>query len=110
MSEKCPLRPLAGRCVVRVLTPPDKSPGGILLLPGWKGKSGKAKKEKVQVGIVTAVGPGRKLESGELTAPTIRVGDRVLFGTLAGSQEYEADGRTWTLLNQHDVLGRVERV
>ncbi len=109
-SNRCPLRPLAGRCVVRKLSPPSVSPGGVLLLPEWKGKRGKKVEQKVQVGVVCAVGPGRKLESGELTPSTIRVNDKVIFSTLAGSQEYERDGQVWTLLNQHDVLGRVEKV
>ncbi len=98
MDNPCPLRPLAGRCVVRKLSPPSVSPGGVLLVPDWKGKRGK----KVE--------PGRRLEDGTLTPSTIRVGDRVIFSTLAGSQDYERDGQVWTLLNQHDVLGRVEKV
>lgn len=64
-------------------------------------------KEKVNIGIVQAVGRGKALESGKLREPssTLVKGAKVIFGKYAG-QEFELDGEKGLLLLREDeILG-----
>ena len=71
------IRPLYDRVVVRRKEEEETTAGGILL-PG-------SAKEKPNQGKVVAVCDGKVLESGELRALTVKVGDTVVFGQYAGS-------------------------
>lgn len=62
-----------------------------------------AQKEKPQVGIVTAVGPGRITESGERIKPEIEVGNKIVFAKYAGN-EVKIDEKSYIIINERDVL------
>jgi chaperonin GroES len=55
-------------------------------------------KEKLQQGVVVAVGNGKKDEPMELT-----VGDTVLYGKYAGT-EISVDGKDYLIMRQSDVV------
>jgi chaperonin GroES len=61
-------------------------------------------KEKPQEGEVMAVGHGKRLESGELVALDVKVGERILFGKYSGS-ETKLDGVEYIVMREGDVLG-----
>lgn len=67
------LRPLYDRVVIRRSEEEKKTAGGIVL-PG-------SAAEKANTGEVVAVGQGRLLVSGEVRELTVKVGDKVLFGS-----------------------------
>lgn len=104
---RCPLKPTAGRVVVRRLEGARVSRGGILLPDPARAK----KNRKVHEGVVCAVGPGRRLDDGGFAGPPVRsdglaleVGDRVVFTTEAGEVVEVTDGVKWSIINEGDIL------
>ena len=65
-------KPLHDRVLVRRVQSEEKTKGG-LIIPDTA-------KEKPAEGEVVALGEGARKDSGELIAPSVSVGDRVLFG------------------------------
>lgn len=54
-------------------------------------------------GKVVAVGPGKRLEDGEIRPLTVKVGDTVVFGKYAGN-EVE---KKYLIIKETDVLARI---
>jgi chaperonin GroES len=94
------LKPLADRIIVKAVEAEDKSPGGILLPD--------TAKEKPQQGEVIAVGPGRLLDSGKISAMDLQVGDRIYFAKYGGT-EVKVGGDEFIILRQDDVLAVLEK-
>ena len=51
-----------------------------------------------------AIGAGARKDSGELIAPSVAVGDRVLFGKWSGT-EVTLDGKELLIMKESDILG-----
>ena len=94
------IRPLYDRVVVRRKEEEEATAGGILL-PG-------SAKEKPNQGEVLAVGDGKVLDSGDLRALTVKVGDTVIFGQYAGSNTIEVDGEELIIMGESEIFGVVE--
>ncbi|WP_166830877.1 co-chaperone GroES [Thalassoroseus pseudoceratinae] len=94
------LNPLDDRVVVEPASAEETTAGGIVL-PG-------AAQEKPQRGTVTAVGPGRLLDSGDRAAVAVSVGDEVLFGKYGGN-DIEIDGVEYKILRESDILAKIEK-
>ncbi len=93
------IAPLADHILVRRLKEQEKTSGGIIIPD--------TAKEKPQEARVIAVGPGPRLESGEIRPLDVKPGDRVLIGQYAGS-EVTLDGEEHLILREDDVLGVLE--
>ena len=93
------LRPLHDRVVVERKEEEKTSAGGIIL-------SGTAA-EKPSQGVVIAVGPGKKNDSGEVAPMGVSVGDTVIFGLYGGS-EVKIDGQEYLILGESDIFGVIE--
>jgi chaperonin GroES len=84
----------------RVLVKPDPEEdrrGGILLPDSAK--------EKPQRGTVVAVGEGRRLDSGEIVPPPLKVGDRVIYSKYGGT-EIEDGGEEYMILGSSDIYAK----
>lgn len=92
-------RPLHDRVVVRRIEANEKTAGGIIIPD--------TAKEKPSEGEVIAVGPGARNEKGELVAPDLKAGDRVLFGKWSGT-EVRIDGEDLIIMKESDILGVIE--
>jgi chaperonin GroES len=92
-------RPLHDRIVVKRIDAEEKSRGGIIIPD--------TAKEKPQQGEIVAVGPGARNEAGQLIAPDVKVGDRVLFGKWSGT-EVTIDGTELLIMKETDILGVLE--
>ncbi|MFZ4507180.1 MAG: co-chaperone GroES [Fimbriimonas sp.] len=92
------LQPLHDRIVVEAAPKEEKSAGGIILPD--------TAQEKPQRGIVLAVGPGKRLDSGQLAPVDIAVGDTVLYGKYGGT-EVTVDGKDFIILRADDILAVV---
>jgi chaperonin GroES len=90
------IRPLYDRIVVKRITEQETTRKGIIIPDSAK--------EKPQEGEVMAVGHGKRLESGELVALDVKVGDRILFGKYSGS-ETKLDGVEYIIMREDDILG-----
>jgi len=91
-------RPLHDRVVVRRLESEEKSKGGIIIPD--------TAKEKSQEGVIVAVGPGGRDETGKLTPLDVKAGDKVLCGKWSGT-EVKIDGQDLLIVKESDILGIV---
>ena len=89
-------RPLHDRVVVRRVDSEEKTAGGIIIPD--------TAKEKPSEGVIEAVGPGARDESGKVVALDVKVGDRVLFGKWSGT-EVKLDGKDIVIMKESDVMG-----
>ena len=92
-------RPLHDRVVIRRLEEEQKTGAGIIIPD--------TAKEKPIQGEVMAVGPGARNERGDLIAPDVKVGHRVLFGKWTGT-EVKLDGEELLIMKESDVMGVIE--
>jgi chaperonin GroES len=93
------IRPLHDRIVVRRMEEERTTAGGIVI-PDTAA-------EKPVQGEVIAVGNGKILESGEVRALDVKVGDKVLFGKYSGT-EVKLDGEQYLVMREEDIMGVVE--
>jgi chaperonin GroES len=93
------LKPLRDKVVIERSEAEEKTAGGIVLPD--------TAKDKPKQGTVVAVGTGRVLDSGEIRALEVKKGDRVLFGSYAGS-EVKVDGREYLIVSENEILAVVE--
>ncbi len=89
------IQPLHDRIIIEAAAKEEKTSGGIFLPDNSQ--------EKPQRGKVLAVGPGKRLDSGQLAPVDVKVGDHVLYGKYAGT-EVTVDGTDYIILRADDVL------
>jgi chaperonin GroES len=93
------IQPLHDRLVVEAAAKEEKSAGGIILPDSAQ--------EKPQKGTVLSVGPGKRLDSGQLAPTGVSEGDVVLYGKYSGT-EVKVDGKDYVILRAEDVLAVVQ--
>ena len=89
------IKPLGNRVLIQ-RSKAQTTKGGILLPDSAQ--------EKPKEGVVVAVGPGKVDEQGNKETMQLKVGDRVLFSSYAGTEVKEAD-EEMLILSEDDVLG-----
>jgi len=94
------LSPIGEKIVVKRMEAETKTKGGIVLPD--------TAKEKPKRGKVVAVGEGRRTDAGELVAPSVKVGDEVLFTSYAGT-EVTVDGEELLIMCQDDILAILKK-
>ena len=94
------IRPLHDRVVVRRSEEETKTAGGIVL-PG-------SAAEKPNTGVVLAVGTGRILDNGDVRAPALKEGDKVVFGPYSGSNTIKIDGEDLLIMSESEIYGVIE--
>jgi chaperonin GroES len=99
MSKKIKIKPLHDRVIVKREDDEQRTPGGIVIPDSAK--------EKPIRGTVLATGTGKILESGDIRALAVKVGDKVLFGKYAGT-EVKIDGDELLVLREEDLMGIIE--
>jgi len=92
------LKPLGNNLVVEPLEQEERTRLGIILP--------ETAKEKPQKGVVLAVGPGRRLESGQRQAMEVKVGDQVIHAKYGGTT-VKIDDHEVLILSEDDVLAIV---
>ena len=92
------IKPLADRVVIKMTEAEETTKSGIIL-------AGNAK-EKPQVAVVIAVGPGGIVDGKEVVM-TVKVGDKVLTSKYSGT-EVKCDGEEYIIVKQNDILAIVE--
>ncbi|MCP5199455.1 MAG: co-chaperone GroES [Gammaproteobacteria bacterium] len=89
------IRPLHDRIIVKRWEEEKTSPGGIVIPDSAA--------EKPVKGEVVAVGNGKILESGEVRALDLKVGDKVIFGKYSGT-EVKVDGDDLLVMREDDIM------
>jgi len=94
------IKPLGDRVVVKPLEAENKTKGGIVLPD--------TAKEKPQEGKVVAVGKGKVLENGQVQAPEVKVGDKVLYGKYSGNEITTKEGEELLIMREEDILAIIK--
>ena len=89
-------KPLHDRVLVKRVEGEEKTKGGLIIPDSAK--------EKPAEGEVVAVGEGARKDSGELIAPSVKKGNRILFGKWSGT-EVTIDGTEMLIMKESDILG-----
>jgi|TARA_R110000787_G_scaffold35118_3_gene90453 chaperonin GroES len=90
------LTPLHDRVLVKRTEGEEKTAGGLIIPDSAK--------EKPSEGEVVAVGEGARKDSGELIAPAVKPGDKILFGKWSGT-EVTVDGEEMLMMKESDIMG-----
>lgn len=89
------IEPLYDNILVQRADPEEKTKGG-LFLPS-------SAQEKQVWGRVKAIGKGKILKNGELRAPQVKVGDKVLLAKWGGN-EISHEGEDYLILKESELL------
>ena len=94
------IRPLQDRVIVKRIAEEEKTKGGIIIPDSAK--------EKPQEGKVVAVGKGKVLDNGNVQAPEVKAGDRILYGKYSGSEITTKDGEELLIMREEDILAIIK--
>jgi chaperonin GroES len=89
------IKPLSDRVVIKPAPADEKVQGGIIIPD--------TAKEKPQKGEIVAVGPGKVSDAGQTIAPSVKVGDTVLYGKYSGT-EVTIDHEEYLIVRESDIL------
>ena len=92
-------RPLQDKILARRIESETRSAGGIIIPD--------AAQEKPKQAEVVAVGPGKKLNNGDVLTLDVNAGDLVYFNQYEGV-EVKLDGVDHLILKEDDILGVIE--
>ena len=92
------VKPLGDRVVIKNCEAEETTQSG-LILPGNA-------KEKPQMAMVIAVGPGGNVDGKEITMH-VQAGQKVIYSKYAGT-EVKVDGEELIIVRQSDILAIVE--
>ena len=92
------MKPLADRVVIKNVEAEETTKGGILLTTSAK--------EKPQMAVVLAVGPGGNGDGKEVKM-YVEKGQKVIYSKYAGT-EVKLDGEEYIIVRQSDILAIVE--
>lgn len=92
------LKPLHDRIIVEASPKEEKTASGIILPDSAQ--------EKPLRGEVLAVGPGKRLDSGQLAPIDVKKGDTVIYGKYSGT-EVTVEGKDYVILRADDILAVV---
>ena len=93
------VRPLSDRILVRRVDADEQVKGGIIIPD--------TAVETPQEAEVVAVGPGKRNKNGDVIAPVVKSGEKILIGKYSGT-EIEVDGDDYVIVNEDDVLGIIQ--
>lgn len=94
------ITPLQDRIIVKRAVEEEKSKGGIVIPD--------TAKEKPVRGVVVAVGPGKRLESGEIQPLSVKLGDEILFGKYAGT-EVKLENQDYIVMREDDAMAIMKK-
>lgn len=92
-----PITPLGDRVLVEVSKKSEETRSGIIIPKSSEESSG-----AVNIGIVVAVGPGRKTDEGAIIKPEVEIGQRIAF---SWGEKIEIDGTEYHLVSESSLLG-----
>ncbi len=100
MKNKLNIKPLADNVLVKPVDADKKTASGIILPDSAK--------EKPQMGIIMAVGPG-VIDDGELVKNSmfVKVGEKVMYKKW-GADEVKVENEDWLIIKQSDILAVIE--
>ena len=92
------VKPLGDRVVIKKVEAEETTTSGLILTS--------AAKEKPQMAVVLAVGPGGNVDGKEIKMQ-VTEGQKVIYSKYAGT-EFKIDGEELIIVRQSDILAVVE--
>lgn len=80
----------------------EKTQGGLIVL-----NEGTEQSLRTDIAEVIAIGEGRVLNDGRVLAPSVSVGDKVIYNKFAGT-EVNVDGEKYLILKETDILVKIK--
>jgi len=99
MTATKKITPLFDNVLVKPVDAEEKTPSGIVLPDSAK--------EKPQIGVVMAVGPGITDDKGKKIPMQVKVKQKVMYKKWGGN-EVKIGAEEWMLVEQKDILAIVE--
>ena len=96
---KCPITPLGDK-IVLIAQEEEEQMYGSIVIPDTG-------KEKPEVGIIQAEGPGRYTTNGTLIENNLEVGQKVLVPKF-GAQIARIENQSYIIASESDVLGIIK--
>ena len=96
---KCPITPLGDK-IVLIAQEEEEQMYGSIVIPDTG-------KEKPEVGIIQAVGPGRYTTNGTLIENNLEVGQKVLVPKF-GAQIARIENQSYIIASESDLLGIIK--
>lgn len=93
------VKPLFNNVLVQPSKAEEKLPSGIVLPDSAK--------DKPQMGVVVAVGPGAVDENGKIISMTVKKGQKVMYKKWGGN-EIKVNGEEMMIVEEKDILAIVE--
>jgi chaperonin GroES len=93
------ITPIGDRVVLKRVAAEETTKGGIILPDSAK--------EKPREGVIVALGTGKQLKNGDRVPFSVKVKDRVLFSSYAGT-EVKLDGEEYVVLSEDEILAVIE--
>ncbi len=94
------IRPLFDKVIIKSLPADEVTKSGIVL-------PDTAERERPEKGEVVAVGPGKQRDNGEITKPSVKVGDKVVFRKYS-PDEIKVDNVDYLVISESDIVGVLE--
>lgn len=93
-KQETNIKPLFDNVLIKPLEAQERTESGIILPDNAR--------EKPQVGVVMATGPGRH-EDGKLVPVSVKKGQRVMYKKWGGN-EVKVGSEEWTMVEEKDIL------
>jgi len=93
------IKPLGDHILVKPEESTETKKGGIIIPD--------TAKEKIQEGIVIAVGSGKRTEDGKVQPLEVKKGDKIIFSKYGGTEQ-KINGKDHLIMREDDVLGIIE--
>lgn len=94
------LQPIGDNLVLKIeiKKKEEKTEGGLIVI-----NEGTEQSLRTDIATVIAIGEGRVLNNGQILAPTVKVGDKVIYNKYAGT-EIIVDAEKYLILKETDIL------
>lgn len=93
------IKPLGDRVLIEPASEKEEKIGNIFIPD--------TAKEKPNEGTVKAVGDGKVTDDGKTVPPTVKVGQKVLYGKYSGT-EIKENGEDYLIVRESDILAIIE--
>jgi chaperonin GroES len=98
---KCPIEPLGDRVIIRPQEEEEQTYGNIVVPDMGK--------EKPEMGVVLAVGPGRVTNEGAIIQNQLKEGQTVMVPKF-GAQVVVVKNETYIVASENDILGIIKNI
>lgn len=97
-------KPLSNHVILEAVEDEETTKSGIVIPPT-------VEKKRPMVGLVVAVGPGKRSDDGKVIPMSVKVGDKVLFKKYGPDEieiELEGEKKEYLVGDEDDILAIVE--